>query len=156
MGRPDDSSSPFISFVKGLLTGTIEAVICYPTELVKTQLQLQSKQNPQYKGMMVSSTTALVAGRLEGGTERPEVVNSTPTTFTAGLCHEDCAAAWDQRPLHWSFALNHGLVCEAGSSVDCEFECSCVLCARLCARLLKVKHWLTKNTCFYTPCPSAL
>jgi len=40
------------SFVKGSLTGGIEAVICYPTELVKTQLQLQSRSNPQYKGIL--------------------------------------------------------------------------------------------------------
>jgi len=32
--------------VKGGLTGFIEAIICYPTEFVKTQLQLQSKANP--------------------------------------------------------------------------------------------------------------
>jgi solute carrier family 25 citrate transporter 1 len=43
---------PVVTFGKGLLTGTIEAVICYPTELVKTTLQLQSKSNPQYKGMV--------------------------------------------------------------------------------------------------------
>lgn len=42
----------FQSFLKGSLTGGVEAVICYPTELVKTQLQLQSKTNPQYKGIM--------------------------------------------------------------------------------------------------------
>lgn len=40
------------SFIKGSLTGGIEAVICYPTELIKTQLQLQSKTNPQYKGIV--------------------------------------------------------------------------------------------------------
>lgn len=32
--------------MKGGLTGFIEAIICYPTEFVKTQLQLQSKANP--------------------------------------------------------------------------------------------------------------
>ena len=32
--------------MKGGLTGFIEAIICYPTEFVKTQLQLQSKSNP--------------------------------------------------------------------------------------------------------------
>merc|ERR550525_1100642 len=37
---------------KGFTTGFIEAVICYPTEFVKTQLQLQSKVNPQYNGIM--------------------------------------------------------------------------------------------------------
>ena len=32
--------------MKGGLTGFIEAIICYPTEFVKTQLQLQSKAHP--------------------------------------------------------------------------------------------------------------
>jgi len=36
---------------KGFLTGFIEAIICYPTEFVKTQLQLQSKLNPQFNGI---------------------------------------------------------------------------------------------------------
>jgi len=38
--------------LKGFCTGFIEAIICYPTEFVKTQLQLQSKLNPQFNGMM--------------------------------------------------------------------------------------------------------
>lgn len=42
----------FQSFLKGSLTGGVEAVICYPTELVKTQLQLQSKTNPVYSGIL--------------------------------------------------------------------------------------------------------
>lgn len=37
---------------KGFCTGFIEAIICYPTEFVKTQLQLQSKTNPQYNGIL--------------------------------------------------------------------------------------------------------
>lgn len=45
-------SSGVASFAKGFLTGAIEAIICYPTELVKTQLQLQSKVNPEYSGMI--------------------------------------------------------------------------------------------------------
>jgi len=39
------------SLSKGFLTGFVEAIICYPTEFAKTQLQLQSKTAPQYKGM---------------------------------------------------------------------------------------------------------
>jgi len=45
-------SNPVKSFLKGFATGFIEAIICYPTEFIKTQLQLQSKQNPQYAGIM--------------------------------------------------------------------------------------------------------
>lgn len=46
------NDGPICTFTKGGLTGFIEAVICYPTEFVKTQLQLQSKSNPEYTGMM--------------------------------------------------------------------------------------------------------
>lgn len=45
------NDGPICNFVKGGLTGFIEAIICYPTEFVKTQLQLQSKTNPEYHGM---------------------------------------------------------------------------------------------------------
>jgi len=40
------------TFSKGFLTGFVEAIICYPTEFVKTQLQLQSRSNPVYKGIL--------------------------------------------------------------------------------------------------------
>lgn len=53
MGKLSNANdTPAITFAKGTLTGFIEAIICYPTELVKTTLQLQSKTNPQYKGML--------------------------------------------------------------------------------------------------------
>jgi solute carrier family 25 citrate transporter 1 len=42
-GPPSADSTPLMTFAKGIITGTLEAAICYPTELVKTQLQLQSK-----------------------------------------------------------------------------------------------------------------
>lgn len=38
--------------VKGFLTGGTQAAITYPTEFVKTQLQLQSKTNPEFKGIV--------------------------------------------------------------------------------------------------------
>lgn len=38
--------------VKGFLTGGTQAAITYPTEYVKTQLQLQSKSNPEYNGII--------------------------------------------------------------------------------------------------------
>eukprot|EP00490_Sorites_sp_Unknown_P001126 CAMPEP_0114683928 /NCGR_PEP_ID=MMETSP0191-20121206/58445_1 /TAXON_ID=126664 /ORGANISM="Sorites sp." /LENGTH=311 /DNA_ID=CAMNT_0001965855 /DNA_START=61 /DNA_END=993 /DNA_ORIENTATION=+ len=38
--------------VKGFLTGGTQAAITYPTEYVKTQLQLQSKTNPEYNGII--------------------------------------------------------------------------------------------------------
>lgn len=36
----------------GALTGGLEAIIMYPTEYVKTHLQLQDKKNPRYHGML--------------------------------------------------------------------------------------------------------
>merc|ERR1719421_2292405 len=45
------SDGPVKTFIRGSLTGFIEAIICYPTEFVKTQLQLQSKTNPEFTGM---------------------------------------------------------------------------------------------------------
>jgi len=38
--------------VKGFLTGGTQAALTYPTEYVKTQLQLQSKANPEYNGII--------------------------------------------------------------------------------------------------------
>jgi len=38
--------------IKGFLTGGTQAAITYPTEYVKTQLQLQSKSNPEYAGII--------------------------------------------------------------------------------------------------------
>jgi solute carrier family 25 citrate transporter 1 len=38
--------------VKGFLTGGTQSCISYPTEYLKTQLQLQSKLNPEYTGMV--------------------------------------------------------------------------------------------------------
>lgn len=50
--KSDPSEGAARTFVKGFLTGFIEAIICYPTEFVKTQLQLQSKSNPEYSGIV--------------------------------------------------------------------------------------------------------
>jgi solute carrier family 25 citrate transporter 1 len=51
--------------IKGFLTGGTQAAITYPTEFVKTQLQLQSKTEPQFNGIIdcfkkTISSTALV------------------------------------------------------------------------------------------------
>mmetsp|Transcript_123434 Transcript_123434/g.348764 ORF Transcript_123434/g.348764 Transcript_123434/m.348764 type:complete len:295 (+) Transcript_123434:143-1027(+) len=46
------NDGPVCTFIKGGLTGLIEAIICYPTEFVKTQLQLQSKSSPEFKGIL--------------------------------------------------------------------------------------------------------
>jgi len=46
------NDGPVCTFTKGALTGLIEAIVCYPTEFVKTQLQLQSKSAPEFTGIM--------------------------------------------------------------------------------------------------------
>jgi len=51
MGK-NENDGPVCTFVKGGITGLIEAIICYPTEFVKTQLQLQSKSAPEYTGIL--------------------------------------------------------------------------------------------------------
>jgi len=48
----NENDGPICTFVKGGLTGFIEAIICYPTEFIKTQLQLQSKSNPEFTGIL--------------------------------------------------------------------------------------------------------
>lgn len=50
--KKNANDGPICTFTKGGLTGFIEAIICYPTEFVKTQLQLQSKTAPEYTGML--------------------------------------------------------------------------------------------------------
>mmetsp|Transcript_39454 Transcript_39454/g.91543 ORF Transcript_39454/g.91543 Transcript_39454/m.91543 type:complete len:295 (-) Transcript_39454:153-1037(-) len=42
----------FKTVIKGFLTGGTQAAITYPTEFVKTQLQLQSKTNPEFNGIV--------------------------------------------------------------------------------------------------------
>jgi len=42
----------FKTVIKGFLTGGTQAAITYPTEYVKTQLQLQSKINPEFNGII--------------------------------------------------------------------------------------------------------
>lgn len=50
--KADPDAGPVKTFIRGSFTGFIEAIICYPTEFVKTQLQLQSKTAPEYTGML--------------------------------------------------------------------------------------------------------
>lgn len=64
--KSDPSEGPVRTFVKGFLTGFIEAIICYPTEFVKTQLQLQSKTNPEYKGILDCGAKTVKANGFMG------------------------------------------------------------------------------------------
>jgi len=56
------NDGPICNFTKGALTGLIEAIICYPTEFVKTQLQLQSKSNPEFTGMLDCASKTVKKG----------------------------------------------------------------------------------------------
>lgn len=64
--KSDPNESPARTFVKGFLTGFIEAIICYPTEFVKTQLQLQSKANPEYSGILDCAKKTVKANGFMG------------------------------------------------------------------------------------------
>lgn len=52
--------------VKGFLTGGTQAFLTYPTEYVKTQLQLQSKTNPEYKGIIDCATKTYTSHGIKG------------------------------------------------------------------------------------------
>eukprot|EP01117_Protostelium_nocturnum_P014674 TRINITY_DN5607_c0_g1_i1.p1 TRINITY_DN5607_c0_g1~~TRINITY_DN5607_c0_g1_i1.p1 ORF type:complete len:321 (+),score=77.17 TRINITY_DN5607_c0_g1_i1:114-1076(+) len=43
----------------GGIAGAIEATVMFPTEYIKTQLQLQSKQTPKYNGMIHCATVTI-------------------------------------------------------------------------------------------------
>lgn len=67
MGKLSNANDgPVTTFAKGTLTGLIEAVVCYPTELVKTTLQLQSTSNPKYKGMIDCGSQVFKAHGFRG------------------------------------------------------------------------------------------
>mmetsp|Transcript_70257 Transcript_70257/g.131387 ORF Transcript_70257/g.131387 Transcript_70257/m.131387 type:complete len:295 (+) Transcript_70257:106-990(+) len=60
--------------VKGFATGGTMVVMSYPLEYVKTQMQLQSKTNPEYKGMLDCVTKTVkthgVTGLYRGASVR--------------------------------------------------------------------------------------
>eukprot|EP00747_Dinoflagellata_sp_TGD_P210159 gnl/TRDRNA2_/TRDRNA2_83476_c0_seq1.p1 gnl/TRDRNA2_/TRDRNA2_83476_c0~~gnl/TRDRNA2_/TRDRNA2_83476_c0_seq1.p1 ORF type:complete len:324 (+),score=59.01 gnl/TRDRNA2_/TRDRNA2_83476_c0_seq1:91-972(+) len=54
------------TIVKGFLTGGTQAAITYPVEFTKTQLQLQSKTNPEYTGMIDCAKKTVSAHGAKG------------------------------------------------------------------------------------------
>lgn len=70
--------------VQGFLTGGTQAAITYPTEYVKTQLQLQSKTNPEFNGI-VDCFKKTVAKHGVGGV----YVGAPVRIFGAG-CQQMC------------------------------------------------------------------
>jgi solute carrier family 25 citrate transporter 1 len=85
-------------YAKGTLTGAIETAIIYPTEYVKTQLQLQSKRTPQFRGIvdctvrtvktkgvrgLYTGAAPLVIGASQKSAARWIVYTSTSSYFRA-------------------------------------------------------------------------
>jgi solute carrier family 25 citrate transporter 1 len=58
--------SGFKTVIKGFLTGGTQAAITYPTEYVKTQLQLQSKTNPEYAGIIDCAKKTVADNGVKG------------------------------------------------------------------------------------------
>lgn len=78
----------------GALTGAIEAVVMYPTEYVKTHLQLQDKSNPRYRGVMDCYHKTVqehgLLGLYRGVT--PLLVGSIPKQAARWGSYEACCA----------------------------------------------------------------
>lgn len=64
--KANANDGPICTFTKGGLTGFLEAIICYPTEFIKTQLQLQSKTNPEFTGMADCATKTMKVHGVTG------------------------------------------------------------------------------------------
>jgi solute carrier family 25 citrate transporter 1 len=76
----DEKGVPYKTLINGGIVGAVEAVLTYPTEFIKTSLQLQSKLQPEYRGIW-HCITKTVADRGVMGLYRgltPLVVGSIP------------------------------------------------------------------------------
>jgi solute carrier family 25 citrate transporter 1 len=47
----DEKGIPYKTLINGGIVGAVEAILTYPTEFIKTSLQLQSKVQPEYRGI---------------------------------------------------------------------------------------------------------
>lgn len=99
-GSPASAKKPTPSWVKpliaGAVTGAIESLVTYPTEFVKTNLQLQDKKNPKYKGMWDCCRSTVqehgLLGLYRGLT--PLLVGSIPKQASRwGMYESACDAA---------------------------------------------------------------
>jgi len=76
----EETGVPWKTLVNGGIVGAAEAILTYPTEFIKTNLQLQSKTNPEFRGIWhcITKTVATngVSGLYRGLT--PLVVGSIP------------------------------------------------------------------------------
>lgn len=91
-------SPNFPSSLPGGLAGGIEICITFPTEYVKTQLQLDEKANPpRYKGIgegpgleALGGQQAGLGGRMSTGTLGTSGGGDTAVLCPRGLCEADC------------------------------------------------------------------
>lgn len=87
--------TPRVRVPAGGLAGGIEICITFPTEYVKTQLQLDERSHPpRYRGIGEQGAAAgSPEGRAPGGLE------SLTTPFPRGLCAADSAQPWRPGPV---------------------------------------------------------
>ena len=72
------------TIVKGFLTGGTQATITYPVEFIKTQLQLQSKTNPQFTGMADCAKQTIAKHGLAG------LYTGAPARILGAGCQQMC------------------------------------------------------------------
>jgi hypothetical protein len=50
MGDAPPKKTPLVALLSGAIAGGVECIATWPTEFVKTQLQLQDRNNPRFSG----------------------------------------------------------------------------------------------------------
>lgn len=110
--------------IKGFLTGGTQAAITYPTEYVKTQLQLQSKLNPEFNGIIDCAKKTVeqhgVKGLYRGAGVRI-VGAGFQQMFRWGAYTNLVNVARDEKTGKLSPAMN--VICGMGAGV-CEAVCA--------------------------------
>lgn len=105
-----DDAGMFKSFLKGTLTGGTEAIICYPTEFIKTQLQLQSRSSPQFNGMFDCGKQTVkshgVRGLYRGAA--PLIIGSSAKQAARWTAYINASALFRDESGH--IALHHNML----------------------------------------------
>jgi len=106
----EENPSMLKQVARGLCTGFFEAVICYPTEFVKTQLQLQSNVSKSYNGMLDCAVKNI---RTHGSFSLYR--GSAPLIFGASVKQSARWTAYGQvsnyfRRVDGSIALHHNMM----------------------------------------------
>lgn len=85
---------PRVRVPAGGLAGGIEICITFPTEYVKTQLQLDERSHPpRYRGIGEQRSSGEAEGRAPGR------LGSLTPAFPRGLCAADGAQPWRPGPV---------------------------------------------------------